>query len=230
MKTLLITGSNRGIGLEFARRYSQAGWNVIACCRTPEQAKELQKTAIDNPGLSIVKLDVRKEGEIEEVTRGLGNIALDLVICNAGIYGPRDPELEELTFDTWMEILAVNAVAPLVLAKHVKPLLLRAEQPRFVVISSKMGSISDNTSGGCYPYRSSKAALNAACFSLALDWKKHGIAIGILNPGWVLTDMGGPNALISVETSVSNMIGNIERLNLSNSGEFLHYNGDTIPW
>ena len=226
---ILITGANRGLGLEFCRQYLQAGHYVVACCRSPVEADTLTSLAREYPSLlRIEQLDIRLEQEHLELVKRLDNLRLDLVINNAGVYGSRVQHLETLNPEEWAEVLLVNAISPLLLSKNLLPTL--NQSAKIVFLSSKMGSIADNQSGGCYLYRSSKAALNAGAVSLAIDLKPKGIAVALLHPGWVQTDMGGANALISPEQSVQGLIAVIHSLDSDDSGEFINYDGQPIPW
>lgn len=220
MKTLLITGANRGIGLEFCRQYAQAGWRVLACCRHPSKALEL-------PGVEIHQLDVGDAEQIRKLTAHLSGESIDLLINNAGIY-PDSGGFGKLDYSKWMKAFEINAMAPLRMAEAFCRQMKR--NGTIATLTSKMGSLADNTSGGEYPYRSSKAAANMVVKSMAIDLKSSGIISVALHPGWVKTDMGGPNALILVEESVSGMRRVIEKLEPSDSGKFLSYDGMEIPW
>lgn len=220
MPTLLVTGANRGIGLELVRQYSDDGWDVIATAREPDKADELQAT-----GCEVETLDVADEASVDAFLERLGDRPLDLFINNAGVGGGLD-----LTRETWLHTLEVNSVAPALLAQALKPNVAASQQKKMVVITSRMGSIADNESGGFWVYRSSKAAVNAAWKSIALDFRGDGIAVAMLHPGWVRTDMGGPNARIDTETSVTGMRKVIDDLSLDNSGEFRAYDGAEIGW
>ncbi len=231
MATVLITGANRGLGLEFCRQYAAAGDRVIACCRQPQQAEALQQLADHYPQLSIHTLDVTDFSQIDTLADTLKDASLDILISNAGVYGDSQRyAFGQLDYTQWRHTLEVNTLAPVKLAETFLPHLKRAVQPRLVVITSKMGSIGDNSSGGCLLYRSSKAALNAAMKSLAIDLAPENISVLIQHPGWVRTDMGGPNGLINTEQSIAGMRQRIAELNLENSGSFVDYKGEGIPW
>ena len=223
MPNVLVTGANRGLGLEFARQYAADGWSVIATCREPAEADEL--CAID--GVRVESLDMTDRAAVARFGTRLGDTALDLFIANAGVMGGQGamgPEYAE----AWLETLAINAVAPVLLAYALKDRIARGGKA--IAITSKMGSIADNGSGGAYAYRSSKAALNAAWRSLALDWRDDGIAAAVLHPGWVRTRMGGPGGLIEPEESVTGMRRVIAGLTLEETGGFFNYDGARIPW
>jgi NAD(P)-dependent dehydrogenase (short-subunit alcohol dehydrogenase family) len=218
MPTVLITGANRGIGLEFARQYSGDGWNVIATVR--EHSPEL-----DALGVRIETLDMRDLDAVAIFGERLD--ALDLLVANAGTYGPRSPESGEDGAE-WLETFAVNTVAPYLLARSVLPLVARAGG-KLVAISTKMGSIEDNRSGGYIAYRSSKSALNMAWRSLAID-NRGKVVCAMLHPGWVQTRMGGSSAPLSPEDSVAGMRRVIDGLGPEQSGGFFNYDGSEIPW
>jgi NAD(P)-dependent dehydrogenase (short-subunit alcohol dehydrogenase family) len=232
MKTTLITGANRGIGLEFCRQYAAEGWHVLACSRHPDKSVALNNLAEQYPGLiTIYALDVSDHAQIDSLAQVLAGESIDLLINNAGVYPESDKSgLGASKYDEWIQAFQINTMAPLKMAEAFATQITRSKQKTIVTISSKMGSITDNTSGGSYLYRSSKAAVNMVVKSLAIDLKPTGITAVVFNPGWVKTDMGGPNAMISVEKSVSGMRQVISRLTISDSGKFLNYDGQEISW
>ena len=226
MSTVLITGANRGIGLEFARQYAEAGYRVHAACRAPGSADAL--AALGN-GVTLHALDVTDHGRIEALAAGLKNEAIDIVINNAGIYGDQQ-ELGKIDYAAWEEVMRVNTLAPLKMAECFLPHLEAGKMKMIASITSRMGSIADNNAGGVYIYRSSKAALNAAARSLALDLAPRGITVIVFHPGWVKTDMGGAGALIDAETSVSGMRAVIAGAGPKVTGRFFDYDGAEVPW
>ncbi|MDE1462058.1 SDR family oxidoreductase [Spartinivicinus poritis] len=228
--TVLITGANRGLGLEAVKQYASAGWQVIATCRTPKTATELGQLAQENPSVSVYQLDINDLESITLLAKQLDQQAIDLLWCNAGVYGPKGIGLGEITADTWMDTLKTNTVAPLLLVQQFLPHIRRSQLKTIALMTSKMGSMEDNTSGGSYIYRSSKAGLNAVGKSLAEDLRSESIKVALLHPGWVKTDMGGPSALIDVTTSISGLRQVIKSLTLENSGSFYAYDGQEIPW
>ncbi|MCG8673026.1 MAG: SDR family oxidoreductase [Pseudomonadales bacterium] len=229
MKNVVITGANRGLGLEFVRQYLAEGWQVIAGCRAPEKATELNGLQ-EQGNLMVLPLDVSKQQSRENFCAMLGDQAVHLFINNAGIYGPSSTPLGQVDEDQWLEVFRVNTVAPVKLIELMRKNLVSAGAANVAILSSKMGSIDDNGSGGLYMYRSSKSAVNSVTKSLAIDLAAEQINVVSLHPGWVLTDMGGPNALIDVTTSVSGMRRVLENLNSSQSGSFIAYDGTIIPW
>ncbi len=232
MRTTLITGANRGIGLEFVRQYAVDGWRVLACSRHPEKSAALNKLAAQYPELiKIHALDVAEPAQIARLGQALANEAIDLLINNAGIYPDSDKSGFGHTDDgEWLQAFRINTMAPLKMAETFATQISRSKQKTIVTITSKMGSIADNSSGGSYLYRSSKAAVNMVVKSLTIDLKPLGITTVVCHPGWVQTDMGGSNALISATESVSGIRQVISRLTMEDSGKFFGYDGEVIPW
>jgi NAD(P)-dependent dehydrogenase (short-subunit alcohol dehydrogenase family) len=225
MATVLISGANRGIGLEFARQYVQAGWRVIATSRSPEKADELKALGA---AVSVHRLDVADFAAVAALGRELGAEAIDVVIANAGVAGPRGMTPEAIDAEGWSATFRVNAMAPLALGSAFKAQVARSEQRKMIAITSRLGSIGANAEGGMYAYRSSKAALNAVWRSFALD--NAALIAAMLHPGWVRTDMGGKQAALAVEESVSALRRVIAGLGAADSGGFFNYDGSPIPW
>lgn len=230
-QTTLITGANRGIGLELVRQHLQEGWQVFATCRTPESASELNALAAQHPeNCTVLALDIADENTYAPCDTALGDFSIDLLWNNAGVYGPRDAALGELPEAEWLETLRVNVIAPIRFTQFIGKRVANSSGKAIAFLSSKMGSLAENSSGGAHIYRSSKAGLNAAARSLALELQPHGIRTAILHPGWVRTDMGGPNALLSVEVSAAGLRRVMEEWKLEDSGSFINYDGARIPW
>lgn len=231
MPTLLITGANRGLGLEFVKQYAAAGWRVLACCRAPADAEALQALADASQGrVTLHALDVVDFSDIDALARQLRDTPIDLLINNAGIYPDRHGGFGQTDYDAWVLAFLVNTMAPMKMAEAFIGNLELGQGKTIATVSSKMGSVADNTSGGGYLYRSSKAAVNIVVKSLSLDLAARGIRAVVLHPGWVRTDMGGPNALITAETSVAGMRDVIERLTAADSGRFIGFDGEEVPW
>jgi len=226
--TVLITGTNRGIGLKFAEEYSKLGWHVIATCRNPSHANKLNQLAKDFGSIEIYPLEVSNSDQIHELADALKNKPIDVLINNAGIH--RSCSLGSIDKQAWLESFTINSIAPYEVTIHLLDNILQGSLKKVISITSKMGSIDDNTSGGSYIYRSSKTALNSIMRSLEHDLGHHGIATLTLHPGWVKTDMGGMGAWINVDESVAGMIKQIEKLNLSNAGRYVDYAGKKINW
>jgi NAD(P)-dependent dehydrogenase (short-subunit alcohol dehydrogenase family) len=225
---VLITGANRGIGLEFAKQYAADGWKVLACCRLPDQATELHDFASKNSNVHVLSLNVADFTQIDHLATQLKDESIDLLINNAGIY-PHS-EFGDTNYDDWAKAFKVNAMATLKMAEAFVQHITRSQLKKIASLTSKMGSIDDNTSGESYSYRSSKTALNMVMKSLSIDLKPYGISVVTLHPGWVKTDMGGYNALIDTHTSVTGLREVIDKLNLNNSGRFIAFDGKEIAW
>jgi NAD(P)-dependent dehydrogenase (short-subunit alcohol dehydrogenase family) len=218
MPKVLITGANRGIGLEFARQYSQDGWEVIATARhsSPE---------LDALGLRVEALDLADADAVASFAAKI-DAPLDLFIANAGTNHPMDGRNAD-DARAWQTMMMVNAIAPYMLGKSLLPDM--ADGGKMIAISSGMGSIGD-VGGGWVPYRTSKAALNMAWSSLALEAKPREVACVLFSPGWVKTRMGGSGAEITSEESVSDMRAMIDKLTIDDTGKFMRRNGSGLPW
>ncbi|KOR28727.1 short-chain dehydrogenase [Achromatium sp. WMS2] len=228
---VLITGANRGIGLEFTRQYIAAGWRVHATCRNPSRAHELNRMVIESGKLlSVHQLDVTAWNDITQINGILMGKPLDMLINNAGVLGPKLQNFGNTDIDSWIYSMKVNAIAPLKLTENLIANLVLSPSPVVVNLTSKMGSISENTTGKYYIYRSTKSALNAVIHNMALDLSPKGIIVIAIHPGWVRTDMGGENAELNVGQSVTKMRSVIERVTITDSGKFLDLNGTTISW
>ena len=232
MKTTLITGANRGIGLEFCRQYAADGWRVLACSRMPEKSDALNRLAAQYTALITVHaLDVGDFVQIERLAQDLADVSIDLLINNAGIYPDSDKKgFGHADYADWAQAFRINTMATLKMAETFVGQISGSKQKSIVTITSKMASIADNRGGGSYLYRTSKVAVNMVVKSLSIDLQKLGITAVVLHPGWVKTDMGGQNAMISTEQSVSGMRQVIGNLKLADSGKFFAYDGQEIPW
>ena len=229
--TYFITGCNRGLGLEFVRQLLARGQRVIATCRDIATSTDLTALTLKHSGqLSLVEMDVSDEASMREAVALLNDEAIDVFINKAGMYGPRDANFGNVDGLAMAEVLYTNAVAPVLLTQLLIDNVRKGSGKKLVYVSSKMGSIADNGRGGSYIYRSSKTALNSVVKSLALDLAPEGIATATLHPGWVRTDMGGPNGLIDAPESVSGMLNVIDGLSVANTGQFFNYDGATIAW
>lgn len=218
MPKVLITGANRGIGLEFTRQYAADGWDVIATARQ-------SNAELGELGVRVEQLDM---SDLDAVARFGGRLdSLDLLIANAGTDHPKTSETAA-DGRAWAEMMVINCIAPLLLARSILPKVNAGG--KLIAISSRMGSIADNGLGGYVPYRSSKAALNAAWRSFALEVRPQGVVAAVLHPGWVQTRMGGPHAPLPVEDSVSGMREVIDSLGPRQSGGFFDQDGSAVPW
>lgn len=216
MPTLLVTGANRGLGLEFVRQYRAEGWDVIATVR--ETSSELESL-----GAEIRLLDMTDAAAVSAVRAGR---PLDLLIANAGTYGPREAK-DAASADEWLDTFAINTVAPYLLAQALLT-EVKAASGKLIAISTRMGSLSDNDSGGFLAYRSSKTALNMAWRTLALA--NPDLVCVPLHPGWVQTRMGGQSAPVTPEQSIAGMRKVIDGLLPRDSGEFFDFEGKSVPW
>ena len=225
---VLITGANRGLGLEFTKQYAADGWSVLACCRHPQSALDLQALAAAHSNIKIHALDVADFAQIDALAVQLKDESVDVLINNAGVYPASS--FGDTNYDDWANGFKVNSMAPLKMAESFVQHITRSQLKKIATITSKMGSIDDNTSGESYSYRSSKCAVNMVMKSLSIDLKPYGISVVTLHPGWVQTDMGGSNALISAQTSVNGLRKVIADLSLGTTGQFIAYDGKAIPW
>jgi NAD(P)-dependent dehydrogenase (short-subunit alcohol dehydrogenase family) len=222
MKTALVTGANRGIGLELTQQLLDSGYNVHATYRSSKGGLE----EIQNSALNIHQMDVRNKEEITAVIKSIGS--LDLLINNAGIGDGRWQSISEIDMEHALEVLNVNAVSPVLVTQQVLPIL--SDRSTIVMISSLMGSISDCLSGRSYAYRASKTALNMFSMAMKNELDGMGSSLLIIHPGWVETDMGGPNAPLSVDESVRGIMQRITEQNMSMSGRFVQFDGTPIEW
>lgn len=232
MPTVLITGSNRGLGLEWVRHCAARGWRVVATCRHPESAEDLHALAARHPGARVHRLDVNEPDQIAELAASLQGEALDLLVNNAAVYFERwgqDP-VGQIDYAAWQETFRVNTLGPMRVTESFLPHLARGQRPLVVAISSNMGSIAGITAPRDYAYRSSKAALNAAMRGLALELLPLGIGVLLLHPGSVRTRMGGASAPIGTEESVQGMLALVDGFVPEMSGRFLRYDGTPLPW
>ncbi|WP_404376602.1 SDR family oxidoreductase [Vreelandella aquamarina] len=218
--TVVITGANRGVGLALAEHYQQEGWNVIGVCR--QTSDELERVA----SKVIEGIDVTQDDDIARLEVSLVGHTIDLLINNAGLL--RDDVLGSIEIDSLRQQMEINAYAPLRVTEALLPLMKQGS--KIANITSRMGSIADNDSGGRYGYRASKAALNAFGKSLAIDLKPRGIAVAQLHPGYVKTRMVNFGGHISPQESATGIAACIKALNLENSGGFWHSNGEMLPW
>lgn len=230
MNTILITGTNRGIGLELVNQYANNNWRVFACCRSPENAPALQKLADENANISVHALDVSDSQQITALASELKNTPIDILLNNAGIYGPYDANFGSTDEQQWLACFSINTLSPMKMSEAFVKHVASSQLKTIATMSSKMGSMSDNGSGGSYLYRSSKAAVNAVMTSMAIDLKPQGIKVAILHPGWVKTDMGGPNGEINTVECVLQLQKTLRVLTLDNSGGFFDIDGSIIPW
>jgi NAD(P)-dependent dehydrogenase (short-subunit alcohol dehydrogenase family) len=239
MSTILITGASRGLGLELARQYAAAGWRVLACARRPDAAAELNEVADASGGrVSAHPLDVADHGQIEALARQLRGVPIDVLLNCAGVMGRESFADKGMTiqcfgqtdYDDWMHTLRVNVFGPMKMAEAFADNVAASEQKKIVTLTSIVGSIGQNTFGGLYAYRSSKAAANCVMKSMALDLKRRGIIAVPMHPGWVRTDIGGPRGDLDAATSVAGLRSVIAGLTPASAGRFLQWDGRELPW
>jgi len=224
MARWLVTGANRGIGLEWVRQLVARGEDVVATARDLEGAKEMRAT-----GARCERLEVTDASSVAELARRLDGTPLDVLVNNAGKGGSGQP-FERLDWNDVADAFAVNAIGPMRVTQALLPNLRAGQRKLVASLTSRMGSIDDNSSGGYYAYRASKAALNMMNKSLAIDLARWGFTCVVLHPGWVQTDMGGPGAPLPPRQSVAGMLDVLQRLRPQDSGKFFDHAGATIPW
>jgi NAD(P)-dependent dehydrogenase (short-subunit alcohol dehydrogenase family) len=226
MPTYLITGANRGLGLEFARQLSQRKdeTKIIATARKVEEATDLARLVHD-----VIALDVADPKSIEKLPDLLKDRPIDILINNAGV-GSKGGPIEQLEEDELQRVFTVNAFGPMLVSKALLKNLRAGQRKTIFNITSQLGSITNNHGGSSYSYRGSKAALNMMTVSLANELKKEGFTCVVTHPGWVQTDMGGPNATLKPEESIAAMLKLIDGLKPEDNGKFFNYDGKPMPW
>jgi NAD(P)-dependent dehydrogenase (short-subunit alcohol dehydrogenase family) len=223
---IVITGANRGIGLELVRQCLARGDDVIAAARNPDDARELQ--SLSSPKLTVLTCDVSGDASVTAFAAKVPG-PVDAIVNNAGVMGAMT-SLEDLDFDDALKTFSINALGPLRITAALLPQLRQSSVKKVLNVTSGMGSIGDNTSGGAYAYRMSKAALNMGARSMAIDLRREGILVAVINPGWVKTDMGGEGAPLDVSSSVAGILAQLAALSAKDSGEFLDQSGKRWPW
>jgi NAD(P)-dependent dehydrogenase (short-subunit alcohol dehydrogenase family) len=239
MPTILITGASRGLGLEAVRQYAAALWRVIACARKPDAAAELNEIASGSGGrVTVHPLDVAEHGQIEALADRLNGLPIDVLLNSAGVMGRESFADKGMTiqrfgqtdYDDWMDTLRVNLFGPMKMAEAFADNVAASEQKKIVTLTSIVGSVGQNTFGGLYAYRSSKAAANCIMKTMALDLGRRGIIALPMHPGWVRTDIGGPRGDLDAATSVAGLRNVIAGLTPANAGHFLQWDGRELPW
>ena len=216
--------------MQFVEHYLESGDNVIATYRDENSSIDLIEKSNERANLKLLQLDVSSNKSLNSFAENLGDSPIDIFISNAGVYGPRNSSFGNVDEENWIPAIKVNAIAPLLLTQLIIKNIRAGTDKKLIYITSKMGSIDDNKGGGAYVYRSSKTALNAVVKSLSVDLENEGIVVALIHPGWVKTDMGGPNALIERDTSVRGMTEVISNLDITSTGNFYNYDGSIIPW
>jgi len=222
--TILITGANRGIGLEYAKQFAEKGYRVIGTARDPADAAELSKVAA-----RVEQLDVTDAASVAALAKRLDGVPIDILVNNAGVLDRSDVTIEKVDFDMLRQTFEVNAYGPLRVTQALMPNLRSGKRKLIVNMSSQLGSI-ENSKGQMYAYRGSKAALNQFNKTLSAELQPEGFVCVVLHPGWVRTDMGGPSATYAPEESVQGLVGVIEKLGPADNGHFYDFQGKPIPW
>jgi NAD(P)-dependent dehydrogenase (short-subunit alcohol dehydrogenase family) len=228
---VLITGASRGIGLEMVKYGIEQNWRIFACCRHPQQADSLLAVAkLANGRVTVHVADMDELATVQALAYELRNEAIDILINNAGVYGSDRSKFGNVDVHSWINTFKVNSIAPLKVAEALIEQVRMGDKKIIACMSSKMGSMADNGYGNSYIYRSSKAALNAVVKSMSIDLKDEGIKCVALHPGWVKTDMGGPNAEITTRECVTSLFNIILSLQPEDGGRFIDIDGADIPW
>src|SRR5688572_17051917 len=230
MPATLITGANRGLGLEFSRQYLADEWQVIAACRDPKTALELLALADPAQKLRVITMDVTDPDSVRAAAEEVRGNAIDVLINNAGVGGGWDQTVGNMDYAEWTKVIDVNTMGPLRVLEAFLDHVAASERKLVVTLTSGMGSIADNASGGSIAYRSSKAGVNMVMRSAAIDLAPRGITCVVVNPGWVKTDMGGPGARLTAQQSVAALRRLIETFGPAHSGKFYNYDGREYPW
>lgn len=230
MQTILVTGANRGLGLEFVRQYSEQGHRILACCRSPNTATDLQALSANNKNIETYRLDVTNGQQIHALAQQLADQSIDIVINNAGVIGVKDRMFGDLTADEWLSVLAVNTVAPALITQAFVDHVARSASKLICVITSFLGSIAETHDDYYCYYRSSKAALNMTMRALSSQLLARQIKVAILHPGWVKTDMSGPNAPMEPVDSIRGMRQVLDQFTLEQSGRFWNHQGKELLW
>ena len=222
--TVLVTGANRGLGLEFVKQLKAKGYKVIGTARQPAEATELDAT-----GARVEQLDVTSQASVDALAGALKGVPIDILINNAGMVNRADSSLDTLDFTAMERSFQVNSLGPLRVTRALLPNLLAGRDKTIINITSRLGSI-ELSSGGLYSYRTSKAALNQINKIISVELAPQGFTSIVMHPGWVKTDMGGPDATLEVEESINGMVAVIEGLSPADSGKFFNYDGQQLPW
>lgn len=231
MKTVLITGANRGIGLEHARAFAARGIQVLATACVPHEAHDLQHLATSSPGLvTVLAYDAADAQAPAQLKAALGSTAIDLLLANAGSMDGAHQSFGSVDVQEVLHLVRINSLAPLQLVECLADNLAASSKKLVALQSSQMGSIADNSSGGYYGYRISKAALNMVAKGLSNDLRARGVTVVALHPGWVKTRMGGQGAPLTVQQSVAGQQRLFDRLRLADSGRFFNFDGKELPW
>lgn len=230
-KTILLTGANRGIGLELARCYAAAGWRLHACCRTPAEATELTALAAAHPDRVVIHpLEVTAPQSIAALAANLKGSSIDLLFHNAGVSGPKPQGFGLIDRAAWLQTFEVNTLAPFYLTQALVEMVASSQLRIVAIMGTELGSIAGNHSGGLYAYRSSKAAVHMVMKSLSIDLAPREIVVVALHPGWVRTDLGGPAAPLRPDQAAKGLFKVLDQLTAADSGRLLSYTREELPW
>lgn len=236
MSTWLVTGANRGIGLEYTRQLAAAGESVVATARSPGSASELAAIAAQSPQVRIEALDLEERSSVAALSARLAGTPIDVLLNNAGLYGgswdnsSHRQSGESMDYDLWEQIMRVNVMAPFQLIQELRPCLDAGQRKLVINMSSDLGSIANNSQGQSHAYRSSKAALNMVTKGLSIELAAQGFTVISMAPGWTQTDLGGKSAQWPVEESVANQLKEIASLSAADNGRFVDLLGTSVPW
>jgi NAD(P)-dependent dehydrogenase (short-subunit alcohol dehydrogenase family) len=235
--TVLVTGANRGLGFEFTRQYSELGWRIIATCRNPDKAEQLNALAASNANILVERIDVVDHQSIDDLAIKYQNMPIDVLLNNAGIGGgPENQLFGKLNYETFSQVVAVNCTGPIKMAEAFLDHVKAGTQKKIMTVSSSQGSISEVTMPMLYWYRSSKSAVNMLMANLALQLKRRGVIVGLITPGATATDFISPEfrkripGIREPATAAADMMRNIDRFTLENTGTFFNYDGGIVPW
>ena len=226
MPTILITGAGRGLGREYAKQFAAEGWRVIGTVRNAAKGASLAKLG---KSVEVHLLDVADRKSIARLAADLKGTAIDVLVCNSGVYGPKDQPFGKTDYAAWEEVMRINVLAPMAVVEAFVPHVAASGRKTIVMMSSRMGSIAENN-GGAPIYRTSKTALNQVMKYLSVELAAKGITVVSVHPGWVQTDMGGPSAPLTPQVSIAGLRGVIKRLKPADSGKFIDHEGAQIAW
>jgi len=229
-ETILITGANRGIGLELARSFTALGWQVLACCRDLQQATELRQMADGRPEVELLHLDVAASDQIVAVAGHLAGRPIDILFHNAGLFGPRDQAFGNTDPEQWLEVFRVNVIAPQKLTESLVENIAASGRKTVAIMGSQLGCIGDNSSGTWPIYRTSKAAAHMLMRTMAFDLKARGITVVAFHPGWVRTRMGGAEAPLEPAAAAAGLTRQLLDLSPADSGSLIHMDGRRLGW
>ncbi|NIP15898.1 MAG: SDR family NAD(P)-dependent oxidoreductase [Pseudomonadales bacterium] len=229
MSRVLISGASRGIGLELVKQYAAAGDEVIACVRDTGNAALLDEVASGADNVTVQQMDAGDPASIEAAAAAIGDAPIDVLINNAGAVGGQHQSIDDVDIEEWHRTLDINTIGPLLISRAFKSNLAASGDGKLMIVTSQLAA-STWPMGGMYIYSTTKAGVSKVGQILALDWKEEPITVGLMHPGWVQTDMGGPHAEITAEESASGIRGVIAGMTKADSGNFYKWNGEIHPW